>query len=286
MSMEMAVYFDFFVSSFKNLNMKRKGIHRPTVEDAIEISGIEIMHVGGVEMTKRTAEVSGLKKGMNILDVSSGRGTQAIFYAKTYQVNVTGIDISPEMIETARINAKKNGVDNVVKFMPGDSQNLPFEDNTFDAVINECAVGIPDDSQKVLNEMLRVVKTGGKVTMHESTWRKALPAVLKEEISERYGTTPLEYEEWTKMLENAGAKNIASEFEYWSQPEMFWKIRKDRNIKNHKNIMSVSEKVTTTLRIIKKYGFKGVLKAFENEKILFKHVLNGNLGYCLFSATK
>lgn len=55
--------------------MKRQGTHKPTVEDAIEISGIEILHPGGYELTKRTAEVYELKPEMKVLDVSSGRGT-------------------------------------------------------------------------------------------------------------------------------------------------------------------------------------------------------------------
>lgn len=139
--------------------MKRKGIHKPTVEDAIEISGLEIMHPGGFELTKRTAELCELKEGMHILDVSSGRGTQAIYYAAIFNVYVTGLDIADEMIKTANENAKQRGVSDKVKFVKGDSQFLPFKDNSFDIVINECAVGIPDDSQEVLNEMLRVVKT-------------------------------------------------------------------------------------------------------------------------------
>ena len=148
--------------------MKRVGIHKPTVEDAIEISGIEILHPGGFELTQRTAEICNLKSGMKILDVSSGRGTQALYYAKTFGVNVTGIDISPDMIKTATMAAKENGLTEQVNFIEGDSQNLPFGANLFDAVINECAVGIPDDSQKVLDEMVRVVKPGDVVLFHDT----------------------------------------------------------------------------------------------------------------------
>ena len=64
------------------------------------------------------------------------------------------------MVKTATANANKDGMGNRVIFRMG-FQNLPFENNTFDVVINECAVGIPEDSQKVLNEMVRVVKPGG-----------------------------------------------------------------------------------------------------------------------------
>ena len=266
--------------------MKRKGIHQPTVEDAIEISGIEILHPGGYELTKRTAELCELKVGMHVLDVSSGRGTQAVYYAETFGVFVTGLDISEKMISTAIEKATENGVSDKVKFVLGDSQDLPFKESTFDVVINECAVGIPDDSQKVLNEMLRVVKPGGVVAIHESIWKQTLSEKEKEEISERYGTTPLELTEWTGMLDKAGAVDINSESDEWSKPEMFWNIRKGRRVKSHKNVMSIREKLLTAYRVFKIYGFKGVIKVFENERFFFNTVLNGKLGYALLKGTK
>jgi SAM-dependent methyltransferase len=194
-------------------DMKRQNIHRPTVEDAIEIGGIEILHPGGFKLTERTAELCELKKGLKVLDVSSGRGTQSIYYARIFGVNVTGLDISQDMVATATQRAKNEGLTGQVQFVLGDSQNLPFPDNSFDVVINECAVGIPDDSQKVLDEMLRVVKPNGAVAIHESTWRKKLTGSEKQEIAERYGTTPLEFSEWTEMLQKAGTINIISEFD-------------------------------------------------------------------------
>nr|NQU94208.1 methyltransferase domain-containing protein [Bacteroidota bacterium] len=196
------------------------------------------------------------------------------------------MDISEEMNKTATKRSKESGVSDKVKFVLGDSQNLPFDDNTFDVVINECAVGIPDDSQKVLNEMLRVVKPMGAVAIHESTWKKPLTEQEKDEIAERYGTTPLEFNEWKEMLEIAGTSNIITEFEQWSRPEMFWNIRKDRTVKSHKTIMSIREKIITAYRIFKTYGLKGVIKVFENEIFFFKTVLNGELGYALYKGIK
>ena len=256
------------------------------MEDAIEIGGIEILHPGGFELTKRTAELCELKEGMSVLDVSSGRGTQAIYYAITFGVNVTGVDISEEMVNTATKRAKESGLNGKVRFILGDSQQLPFGDNTFDIVINECAVGIPDDSQKVLNEMLRVVKPKGAVAIHESTWKKPFSVKEKNEISERYGTTPLEFNEWKSMLSKAGTIDIIGEFDQWSKPEMFWDIRKDRKVRSHKNVMTIREKIITAFRIFKIYGLKGVVKVFENERFFFKIVLNGGLGYALFKGAK
>ncbi len=266
--------------------MKRKGIFKPTIEDIIEISGIEALHPGGMALTKRTAELAEMKPGIKVLDVSSGRGTQSIFYANEYGVEVTGLDIDEEMINSAVKSAVNEKVDKLTTFKLGDSQALPFEDNSFDVVINECAVGIPDDSQKVLDEMVRVAKKGAPILMHESTWRKKLTDDEKEELSERYGTTPLEYDEWISMLKKAGVDDIITEFDEWSKPEMFWKIRKDRDVKSFSKVLTPSELATTIKRITQKYGEEGVKTSLENQKRFWDVVLDGKLGYCLFKGIK
>jgi ubiquinone/menaquinone biosynthesis C-methylase UbiE len=266
--------------------MKRKGIYKPTIEDIIEISGIEALHPGGMALTKRTAELAGMKPGLKVLDVSSGRGTQSVFYAKEYGVEVTGLDIEEEMINSAIENSKKEAVENLTTFKLGDSQDLPFNDNTFDVVINECAVGIPDNSQKVLDEMVRVAKNGASVLIHESTWRENLTDDEKDEISERYGTTPLEHEEWIAMLKKAGVSEIITEFDEWSRPEMFWKIRKDRDVEHYSKVLTNSELRSTIGKVTDIYGEQGVKIALENQKKFWDVVLSGKLGYCLYKGIK
>ena len=275
-----------FVKIREGGKMKRKGLYKPTVEDAIEIGGIETLHPGGFALTKRTAELAALREGLKVLDVSSGRGTQSIFYSKEFGVDVTGVDISEEMVKTAADNAEKAGLSHKVQFRLGDSQCLPFEDNSFDVVINECAVGIPDDSQKVLHEMVRVVKPGGRILIHESTWRVRLSKEEKDDFAERYGTTPLEFDEWRAMLDKAGVNNIVSEFKQWSKPEMFWKIRKDRDVKHWFFTMTIPEKLTTLKRIFARYGLNGVLTVMKNERVFYRTVLQGKLGYALFKGEK
>lgn len=111
-------------------------------------------------------------------------------YSRAFIHQVKGIDIAEKMIQSATDLAQRSGNTDRVSFRLGDSQALPFSENSFDAVINECAVGIPDDSQQVLNEMVRVVKPGGRVVIHESIWKKRITDMEKEDLSERYGTTP------------------------------------------------------------------------------------------------
>lgn len=266
--------------------MKRKGLHKPTIEDVIELSGLETLHPGGFALTRRTAELADLKPGIKLLDVSCGRGTQSVFYAKEYGVEVVGLDLSEEMIQTASDKVKNAGVEKLVMLKLGDSQQLPFEDNFFDVAINECAVGIPDDPQKVLDEMVRVTKPGGVIAIHESTWRKKIPDAEKDEISERYGTTPFEYEEWIAMLQKAGVHDIVTEFDEWSRPEMFWKIRNDRDVPHHSEIFTRSEMTQIINTILQQYGDQGIQTVMQNQKIFFDAVLDGKLGYCLFKGLK
>jgi SAM-dependent methyltransferase len=262
--------------------MKRRGLHRPTVEDALELSGIETLHPGGLALTNRTGQVAGLRPGLAVLDVSSGRGTQALHYARTFGVSVTGIDIADEMIRVARARAARERLSSRVRFELGDSQKLPFPDASFDAVINECAVGIPDDSQAVLNEMTRVVRPGGAVVIHESTWRRPLSPTEKDELAERYGTTPLDPEEWTSMLARAGVEDVQTELEPWSRPEMFWKVRQGRDVSAPWRVLTLAERLRALGRIVARHGLRGVARVLKNERVFVGAVRDGRIGYGLY----
>jgi len=266
--------------------MRRQGRHCPTIEEAVEISGIETLHPGGFALTRRTAQLAGLRSGLKILDVSSGRGTQACFYAREFGVQVCGIDLSPSMVAAAGRAAQQAGLSDQVSFRIGDSQDLPFPTGSFDVAINECAVGIPDDPQQVLNEMVRVVRPGGVVAIHESTWRQPLEVAEKEDLTERYGTTPQTREEWHAMLARAGVAEIIVECDPWSRPEMFWRIRQDRNVAKPSQVLSPYERLRAAVRIHRRYGMRGVWKVFENERVFFRAVQAGKLGYCLFKGVK
>ena len=67
---------------------------------------------------------------------------------------------------------------------------------------------------------------------------------------------------------------------------MFWKIRKDRDVTHHSKVLSWPERIQTIFRVLRRYGIKGAIKAFENEKLFYRAVLDGKIGYCLFMGEK
>jgi SAM-dependent methyltransferase len=266
--------------------VRRTGKSKPTVEDAIELSGIEMLHPGGNALTQRTAELAALSAGMHVLDVSCGRGTQSVFYARHFQIKVTGIDISPKMVETARERVRLQGLTDHIQIDQGDSQNLPYPDDSFDAVINECAVGIPDDPRRVLCEMRRVAKRDARIVIHESTWMKTLTRAAKDNIAERYGTTPLEREEWIDLMQEAGIRVEHVELEKWSRPEMFWAVREDRMPSGFEDILTFSERLHTLKSVCGEYGCLSLWTIYRNEAVFRKVVTEGVIGYGLYVGVK
>lgn len=103
----------------------------------------------------------------SFLDVCTGTGDLALSIAEKYagQSQIKGLDFSGEMLAVAeqRSNRAPSAVRSSLSWKQGDAQNLPFEDNTFDGAIISFGLRNLTDLQKGLNEMARVVKTGGRV---------------------------------------------------------------------------------------------------------------------------
>ena len=92
--------------------------------------------------------IASLKKGDHVLDLGSGAGFDAFLASpkvgKTGKV--IGIDMTDEMLERARENAKKGGFTNV-EFRKGDIENLPIDDNSIDVIISNCVINLAPDKK-------------------------------------------------------------------------------------------------------------------------------------------
>src|SRR4051812_33650272 len=108
---------------------------------------------------------AGIKSGERVLDVACGTGVVAVTCALR-GAQVTGLDLTPELLETARENAKIAAVE--VDFHEGDAEKLPFPDSTFDAVLSQFGHMFAPRPEVAVAEMLRVLKPGGTIAF--STW--------------------------------------------------------------------------------------------------------------------
>lgn len=109
-----------------------------------------------------------IKEGDVVLDLGSGAGIDAILAAQKVgeKGKVIGVDMTEEMIEKAKENAKKQGVKNV-EFLLGEIENLPLKDNSVDTIITNCVINLTPDKAKTFSEAYRVIKQGGKIYLSD-----------------------------------------------------------------------------------------------------------------------
>lgn len=110
-----------------------------------------------------------------ILDMATGTGDFAIAALKLNPDKVIGLDISPGMLAVGIDKMKHKKVDHIIEMNPGDSENIPYVDDYFDAVTVGFGVRNYQDLEKGLSELLRVTRPGGKIVILEFSKPKRFP---------------------------------------------------------------------------------------------------------------
>ena len=124
---------------------------------------------------KKAVKILSIIQPKVILDVATGTGDFAIEILSLKPTQVVGIDISQGMLDKGIIKIKKNGQEDIIELKYGDSEDIPFEDNYFDAITVAFGVRNFEDLEKGLSEMKRVLKTGGMSVVLEFSKPKSFP---------------------------------------------------------------------------------------------------------------
>jgi ubiquinone/menaquinone biosynthesis C-methylase UbiE len=158
--------------------------------------------------------LASLAPGEVVLDLGSGGGIDVLLSAKRVGPSgkAYGLDMTDEMLELARENQKKAGVENV-EFLKGEIESIPLPDASVDVIISNCVINLSGDKARVLREAFRVLKPGGRFAVSDVVRRRPVPEEIRRNMELWAGCVAgaLEQSEYLELLGKAGFENAAIE---------------------------------------------------------------------------
>lgn len=155
--------------------------------------------------------IASLRAGETVLDLGSGGGFDAFLAARAVGPSgtVIGVDMTPEMIDRARTNARKLGATNV-EFRLGEIEHLPVADGTVDVILSNCVINLSPEKPAVFREAFRVLRVGGRLAISDVVATAPIPDELRTRaasIAGCIGGAAL-LDDVTRMLAEAGFTSV------------------------------------------------------------------------------
>lgn len=204
--------------------------------------------------------LASLKIGETVMDLGSGPGFDCFLAANKVGKSgkVIGIDMTPEMLDRARENARKGNYENV-EFRLGEIENLPAADNSVDIIISNCVINLAPDKKRVFKEAYRVLKPGGRVMVSDMVLLTELPDAVKDSVEAYIGclSGAISKNEYLEAIKDAGFRDVKIIEEVNFPIEL---ITNDPTastlIENFNMSQDVLKEVTESIVSIKVYGTK------------------------------
>jgi arsenite methyltransferase len=156
-------------------------------------------------------EFAKIQPGDTVLDLGSGAGNDCFVarHETGSEGKVIGVDFTPSMVKKARLNADKHGYNNV-EFRVGDIDDMPVLDDSVDVVVSNCVLNLVPDKPKVINEIMRVLKSGGHFSISDIVLVGDLPETLRAEAEMYAGCVAgaIQKSDYLAAIQETGFTNI------------------------------------------------------------------------------
>jgi SAM-dependent methyltransferase len=155
--------------------------------------------------------LASLKKGEIVLDLGSGGGFDCFLASEKVGAKgkVIGVDMTAEMLDKSRENARNGGYKNV-EFRLGEIENLPVADNSMDVIISNCVINLSNNKKRVFEEAFRVLKPGGRLMVSDIVVLKDLHDFIRESIDAYIGCVAgaMRKDEYLKAIRASGFEKV------------------------------------------------------------------------------
>jgi arsenite methyltransferase len=154
---------------------------------------------------------AGVESGQTVLDLGSGAGFDAFLAARAVGPagRVIGVDMTPEMLARAAVNARAAGVDNV-EFRRGYIEALPVDDESIDVVVSNCVINLSPEKAQVFREAFRVLRPGGRLAISDLVLKAPLPTRLLRSVEAYVGCVAgaMLRDDYLAAIANAGFRMV------------------------------------------------------------------------------
>lgn len=142
-----------------------------------DLAPLDQFHIGGQAATLELAKLAGIEEGWSVLDVGGGIGGAARMLAKALRCQVTVLELTEEFVEVGALLSERMDLAGKVHFRHGSGTAMPFPDGKFDMVWTQHSTMNICDKRQLYREMRRVLRSGGRLAMHEVVAGKIEPVV-------------------------------------------------------------------------------------------------------------
>lgn len=157
-------------------------------------------------------EFAQIEEGDTVVDLGSGAGNDCFIARELAGQNgrIIGIDMTPEMIEKANLNANKLGFSNV-QFRLGEIENIPMAADQADVVVSNCVFNLVPNKQKAFDETYRILKCGGHFSISDVVIKGDLPDNLRQDAEMYAGCVSgaILLDEYLENIRNAGFTDVS-----------------------------------------------------------------------------
>lgn len=155
--------------------------------------------------------IAGLRAGEVVVDLGCGGGLDVLLAAKRVGPDgkAIGIDMTPAMIDRARVGAAQVGVDNA-EFHLAQIDEIPVPDSSVDCVISNCVINLVPNKARVFREIFRILKPGGRVAISDIALKQSLPPQVASNLEAYVGCVAgaIRITDYERMLRTAGFEDV------------------------------------------------------------------------------